>query len=133
MFFLQGILSDILKCLGDNKKQMRECTLNTLDSWLAAVHLDKMVIPFLSFQFHLSAPCYVYDQNPILFFVQIPYITTALTDAKLGAEGRRDLFDWLSKQLTGLPAFPDAIHLLKPAAASMTVYLAQNKFCYCKT
>lgn len=88
----KGILSDILKCLGDNKKQMRECTLNTLDSWLAAVHLDKM----------------------------IPYITTALTDAKLGAEGRKDLFDWLSRQLAGLPAFPDAIHLLKPAAASMT-------------
>lgn len=43
MFSLQGILLDILKCLGDNKKHMRECTLNTLDSWLAAVHLDKMV------------------------------------------------------------------------------------------
>ncbi|KAL0305776.1 UNVERIFIED_CONTAM: protein MOR1 [Sesamum radiatum] len=37
-----GLLSDVLKCLGDNKKQMRECTLSTLDSWLAAAHLDKM-------------------------------------------------------------------------------------------
>ncbi|KAI5657025.1 hypothetical protein M9H77_25818 [Catharanthus roseus] len=88
----KGILSDVLKCLGDIKKHMRECTLSTLDSWLAAVHLDKM----------------------------IPYITAALTDAKLGADGRKDLFDWLSKQLAGLPSFPDAIHLLKPAAASMT-------------
>ncbi|KAJ8549599.1 hypothetical protein K7X08_033306 [Anisodus acutangulus] len=88
----KGILLDILKCLGDNKKHMRECTLNTLDSWLAAVHLDKMV----------------------------PYITTALTDAKLGAEGRKDLFDWLSKQLAGMKEFPDAVHLLKPVASAMT-------------
>lgn len=88
----KGILLDILKCLGDNKKHMRECTLNTLDSWLAAVHLDKMV----------------------------PYITTALTDAKLGAEGRKDLFDWLSKQLSGMKEFPDAVHLLKPVASAMT-------------
>ncbi|KAK4347121.1 hypothetical protein RND71_033460 [Anisodus tanguticus] len=87
----KGILLDILKCLGDNKKHMRECTLNALDSWLAAVHLDKMV----------------------------PYITTALTDAKLGAEGRKDLFDWLSKQLAGMKEFPDAVHLLKPVASAM--------------
>lgn len=39
----QGILADVLKCLGDNKKQMRECTLSTLDSWIAAAHLDKTV------------------------------------------------------------------------------------------
>ncbi|CAN4084015.1 unnamed protein product [Withania somnifera] len=87
----KGILLDILKCLGDNKKHMRECTLNALDSWLAAVHLDKMV----------------------------PYITIALTDAKLGAEGRKDLFDWLSKQLTGMKEFPDAVHLLKPVSSAM--------------
>lgn len=87
----KGVLSDILKCLGDNKKHMRECTLTALDAWLAAVHLDKMV----------------------------PYVTTALTDAKLGAEGRKDLFDWLSKQLSGLSGFPDAAHLLKPASIAM--------------
>ncbi|KAL3643399.1 Protein MICROTUBULE ORGANIZATION 1 [Castilleja foliolosa] len=88
----KGILSDILKCLGDNKKNMRECTINTLDTWLAAVHLDKMV----------------------------PYVTAALIDAKVGAEGRRDLFDWLSRQLAGLADFPDAIQLLKPTASAMT-------------
>ncbi|KAK9267215.1 hypothetical protein L1049_009635 [Liquidambar formosana] len=88
----KGILSDILKCLSDNKKHMRECTLTTLDSWLAAVHLDKMV----------------------------PYIMTALTDTKIGAEGRKDLFDWLSKQLSGLVDFSDAVHLLKPTASAMT-------------
>ncbi|XP_059659280.1 protein MOR1-like [Cornus florida] len=88
----KGILSDVLKCLGDNKKHMRESALTTLDSWLAAVHLDKM----------------------------IPYVAAALTDAKLGAEGRKDLFDWVSRQLTGLSDFSDASHLLKPAASAMT-------------
>ncbi|XP_050288115.1 protein MOR1 isoform X4 [Quercus robur] len=88
----KGILSDVLKCLGDNKKHMRECTLTTLDSWLGAVHLDKMV----------------------------PYITAALTDTKHGTEGRKDLFDWLTRQLSGLSDFSDAIHLLKPACSAMT-------------
>ncbi|XP_022845659.1 protein MOR1-like isoform X2 [Olea europaea var. sylvestris] len=87
----KGILSDILKCLGDNKKHMRECTLTTLDSWLADVFLDK----------------------------RVPCITAALTDAKLGAEGRRDLLDWLSRQLAGLAVFSDAIYLLKPSAFAM--------------
>ncbi|XP_028115827.1 protein MOR1-like [Camellia sinensis] len=77
------ILSNVLKCLGDNKKHMRESTLTTLDAWLVAIHLDKMV----------------------------PYITTALMDAKLGTEGRKDLFDWLSRQLSGLSNFPDAVNL----------------------
>ncbi|KAK8488641.1 hypothetical protein V6N12_055631 [Hibiscus sabdariffa] len=87
----KGILSDILKCLSDNKKHMRESTLSTLDAWNAAVHFDKMV----------------------------PYITSALTDTKIGAEGRKDLFDWATKQLSGLSEFPDAVHLLKPAATAM--------------
>ncbi|CAJ1976721.1 unnamed protein product [Sphenostylis stenocarpa] len=88
----KGILSDILKCLGDNKKHMRECALNTLDSWLAAVHLDKMV----------------------------PYIAISLVDSKIGADGRKDLFDWLSKQLSGLSSFAEAAQLLKPASSAMT-------------
>lgn len=88
----KGVLSDVLKCLSDNKKHMRESTLSTLDLWLASVHLDKMVL----------------------------YIAAALVDAKLGAEGRKDLLDWLSKQLNGLTDFPDAMHLLKPTATSMT-------------
>ncbi|CAL5407419.1 unnamed protein product [Camellia sinensis] len=43
--------------------------------------------------------------------LQVPYITTALMDAKLGMEGRKDLFDWLSRQLSGLSNFPDAVNL----------------------
>ncbi|XP_074572008.1 protein MOR1-like isoform X1 [Curcuma longa] len=88
----RGILSDVLKCLGDNKKHMRECTLNTLDSWILAVHLDKM----------------------------IPYITVALADAKLGAEGRKDLFDWLTRHLSEENDLADASQLLKPISTAMT-------------
>ncbi|CAO2842672.1 unnamed protein product [Amaranthus hypochondriacus] len=88
----KGILSDVLKCLSDNKKQMRECVLTTLDLWLGAVHLDKM----------------------------IPYITAAFLESKLGAEGRKDLFEWLSRQLSQLSDFPDAVQLLKPAVVAMT-------------
>ncbi|XP_038725142.1 protein MOR1-like isoform X2 [Tripterygium wilfordii] len=87
----KGILSDILKCLGDNKKNMRESSLTALDAWVAAVHLDKM----------------------------IPYILAVLMDSKLGAEGRKDLFDWLSRQLSGLSEFSDAIHLLRPSSSAM--------------
>ncbi|BBG92843.1 ARM repeat superfamily protein [Prunus dulcis] len=90
--FSKGILSDVLKCLGDNKKHMRECTLTTLDSWLSAVHLDKMV----------------------------PYITAAISETKLGAEGRKDLFEWLTRQLSGLSDSSDAVHLLKPASSALT-------------
>ncbi|THG02170.1 hypothetical protein TEA_004794 [Camellia sinensis var. sinensis] len=43
--------------------------------------------------------------------IKVPYITTALMDAKLGTEGRKDLFDWLSRQLSGLSNFPDAVNL----------------------
>ncbi|XP_028126412.1 protein MOR1-like [Camellia sinensis] len=41
-------------------------------------------------------------------------------DAKLGTEGRKDLFDWLSRQLSGLSNFPNAVNLLKPTASAMT-------------
>ncbi|KAL8152166.1 hypothetical protein V2J09_009926 [Rumex salicifolius] len=88
----KGILSDVMKCLGDNKKQMRECTLTTLDLWADAVHLDKM----------------------------IPYIMAALLDQKHGAEGRKDLFEWLSKRLAKMDQFTDGVILLKPAATNMT-------------
>ncbi|KAI7998050.1 Protein MOR1 [Camellia lanceoleosa] len=50
---------------------------------------------------------------------QVPYITTTLMDVKLGMEGRKDLFDWLSRQLSGLSNFPDAVNLLKPTAFAM--------------
>ncbi|MCL7034943.1 hypothetical protein MKW94_023873 [Papaver nudicaule] len=88
----KGILSDVLKCIGDNKKHMRECTVNALDAWFAAVLLDKMV----------------------------PYIVGAFAEPKIGAEGKKDLFDWLSKHLSGINESSDAVQLLKPAANALT-------------
>ncbi|KAG6421542.1 hypothetical protein SASPL_118098 [Salvia splendens] len=37
-----GILLDVLKWLGDNRKHMREFTLSTLDTWPCAAHPNKM-------------------------------------------------------------------------------------------
>ncbi|XP_022977426.1 protein MOR1-like [Cucurbita maxima] len=88
----KGVLSDVLKCLGDNKKHMREATLTTLDAWLAAVHFDKM----------------------------IPYMTLAIVDNKVSAEGRKDLLEWLSKKLSGINDSSDSIQLLKPACSALT-------------
>ncbi|KAM1029490.1 hypothetical protein EV2_043079 [Malus domestica] len=50
----------------------------------------------------------------------VPYITAAISDTKLGAEGRKDLFEWLTRQLSGLSDFSDAAHLLKPASSALT-------------
>lgn len=88
----KGILSDVFKCLGDNKKHMRECTLTALDSWISAVQLDKMV----------------------------PYIIAAFSEPKIGAEGRKDLFDWLCRHLSGISDPSEALLLLKPTATSLT-------------
>lgn len=42
-YSVQGILTDALKCLGDNKKVVREAVVKMLDSWVLLLHLDKMV------------------------------------------------------------------------------------------
>ncbi|GJY77664.1 protein MOR1 isoform X1 [Tanacetum coccineum] len=57
----KGIVSDIVKCIGDNKKHMRECT-----SWVASTDLDKMV-------------------------QYITPSMTPMTEAKLGADGLRNV------------------------------------------
>ncbi|CAL5380510.1 unnamed protein product [Camellia sinensis] len=43
-----------------------------------------------------------HDEFAVAVVDEVPYITTTLMDAKLGTEGRKDLFDWLSRQLSGL-------------------------------
>lgn len=93
LFVMKGILADVLKCLGDNKKHMRECALTALDLWVAAAQLDKMV----------------------------PYITVTLGDQKTGSEGRKDLFDWLSKHVSNMSDPSEALPLLKPSASSLMV------------
>lgn len=115
----QGVLSDVLKCLGDNKKHMREATLTALDAWLAAVHFDKMacLYPVLySCNLYLT----LYDSR-YFSFLQVPYVTLALVDSKLSAEGRKDLLEWLSRKLSGINDSSDSIQLLKPACSALTV------------
>lgn len=54
----------------------------------------------------------------------MPHVAAALMDAKIGTEGCRDLFEWLSRQLAGFNDFTGAIQLLKPVATAMTVSFA---------
>jgi cytoskeleton-associated protein 5 len=93
LFVMKGILADVLKCLGDNKKHMRECTLTVIDSWVAAAQLEKMV----------------------------PYIIVSLGDQKTGSEGRKDLFDWLSRHVSKMGDSSEALPLFKPSASSLMV------------
>lgn len=101
---------------------MRECTLSTLDAWLGAAHLDKMVCSQF-WKIVFRHPVLGIAELIVDYFLQLPYVTAVLTDAKIGAEGRKDLFDWLSRQLAGMTEYPDAIQLLKPTASAMTVFL----------
>jgi cytoskeleton-associated protein 5 len=39
----QSILSDVLKCMSDNKKLVRDAALKTMDAWLEVLSLDKLV------------------------------------------------------------------------------------------
>ncbi|XP_024517263.1 protein MOR1 [Selaginella moellendorffii] len=87
----KGVLADVLKCLGDNKKLMREAVIKTLDGWAEVLQLDKM----------------------------LPYIVPALIDAKLCADGRKDLFDWVTKQLTKCVSCSELTHLLKPISVGL--------------
>lgn len=48
---IQGIMADALKCLGDNKKVVREAVIKMLDSWVLVLQLDKMVYFFQPFLF----------------------------------------------------------------------------------
>jgi cytoskeleton-associated protein 5 len=36
-------MADVLKCLGDNKKVVREAVTKTLDAWVLVLQLDKLV------------------------------------------------------------------------------------------
>lgn len=44
-----------------------------------------------------------------------------MVDSEIGAEGHKDLLDWLASELSGLSDFPDAVHLMKRAASAVAV------------
>ncbi|RRT66469.1 hypothetical protein B296_00027906 [Ensete ventricosum] len=64
----------------------------------------------------LSALDAEYEKYPY----EVPYITAALAESKLGAEGRKDLFDWLTRHLSKANDLSDASPLLKPTATALT-------------
>ncbi|KAI7980047.1 Protein MOR1 [Camellia lanceoleosa] len=63
-----------------------------------------LMLTLLAFSWflHLSSNFFATIFLSYICIIHVPYITTALMDAKLGTEGRKDLFDWLSRQLSGL-------------------------------
>ena len=89
----RGILGDVLRCLSDPKRQMREAVTRTLDAWVGVGALDKL----------------------------LPHLATALLDGKVGADGRKELLEWTSKQMEGASPTLELHLLLKPVAASFQV------------
>lgn len=87
----KGILADVLKCLGDNKKLMRESAIKTLDSWCNVVQLEKM----------------------------IPHVLPALVDVKISADGRKELFEWLTKQMVKVNDQAELVQLIRPIASAL--------------
>ncbi|EFH40123.1 hypothetical protein ARALYDRAFT_917687 [Arabidopsis lyrata subsp. lyrata] len=118
-------------CPFDNvsKKQMRECTLAALDSWLGTVHLDKTmrlelteaVNKILEEASKRIQPTgtgtneHVVDikkrssaMSGLLHSTNhlvLDLITRASADGKIGVEGRNDPFDWLTYRLLDLVTF----------------------------
>ncbi|CAM6101171.1 unnamed protein product [Calypogeia fissa] len=82
---LKLINLEVLKCLGDNKKLMREAAIKTLDAWLGVVPLGRL----------------------------IPYVTPALLELKLCADGRKDVLEWLLKNVGPLDNQSDISLLVK--------------------
>ncbi|KAG0567085.1 hypothetical protein KC19_7G108600 [Ceratodon purpureus] len=91
----KGILADALKCLGDNKKVVREAVIKMLDSWVLLLQLDKM----------------------------LPYVIPALVEAKIAAEGRKDLFEWVARNVAKQGDQPVLLQLVKPISMGL-----QDKF-----
>lgn len=87
----KGILSEILKCLGDNKKLMRETVIKTLDAWAGVLQFEKT----------------------------IPYVVPALVDAKICADGRKELIEWLTRQMGKSTDQAELVQLIKPMALSL--------------
>ncbi|KAI5081631.1 hypothetical protein GOP47_0001374 [Adiantum capillus-veneris] len=87
----KGILTEILKCLGDNKKLMRETVIKTLDAWMGVLQFEKLV----------------------------PYVVPALIDAKICADGRKELIEWVTRQLGKCTDQAELVQMIKPMALSL--------------
>ena len=66
------------------------------------------------------------DTNVLLFLSacflwQMPYIIPALVDSKICADGRKELIEWLTKQMTKVSDPAELVPLIKPMALSLQV------------
>ncbi|KAI8004220.1 Protein ENHANCED DOWNY MILDEW 2 [Camellia lanceoleosa] len=75
-------------------------TIMYIQRWLPLFYVPSLVVLPLSIKGWQRSDRL--DGWVIIYSKMVPYITTALMDAKLGTEGRKDFFDWLSRQLSGL-------------------------------
>ncbi|CAM6047665.1 unnamed protein product [Sphagnum compactum] len=87
----KGIMADVLKCLGDNKKVVREAVTKTLDAWVLVLQLDKL----------------------------LPYVIPALADPKICAEGRKDLFEWVTRHIDKHSDQSGLLQLVKPISIGL--------------
>jgi cytoskeleton-associated protein 5 len=90
----KGIMADVLKCLGDNKKVVREAVAKTLDAWVLVLQLDKL----------------------------LQYVIPALVDPKICAEGRKDLFEWVTRHIDKHSDQSGLLQLVKPISIGLQVY-----------
>ncbi|GAQ86856.1 Armadillo repeat superfamily protein [Klebsormidium nitens] len=88
----KSILTEVLKCMSDNKKLVRDAALKTMDAWLEALSLDKLV----------------------------PYLVVGLAEPKISADGRKELYEWTAKQVPVAGAgAAEAAALVKPCASAL--------------
>jgi cytoskeleton-associated protein 5 len=87
----KGIMADVLKCLGDNKKVVREAVAKTLDAWVLVLQLDKL----------------------------LQYVIPALVDPKICAEGRKDLFEWVTRHIDKHSDQSGLLQLVKPISIGL--------------
>lgn len=61
----------------------------------------------------------------------MPYVIPALVDSKICADGRKELIEWLTKQITKVSDQAEIVSLIKPMALSLQVtYLSCLLYLY---
>lgn len=55
--------------------------------------------------------------------MQLPYVVPALVEAKISAEGRKDLFEWVARNIAKQGDQPVLLQLVKPISMGLQVYV----------
>ena len=64
-------------------------------------------------------------------FVQLPYIIPALGETKIAAEGRKDLYEWVARNVAKQGDQPVLLQLVKPISMGLQVCLIKNAQIQC--